>query len=146
MVRALGAGRVTPPTIGGLRAQRIFVQWVERYGVEVPARGGYRFNRARWPEGFIYFAIGETGPLKIGWSRNPLRRVKELGLCPIVFVSRQSIYDELNLHRRLRLFAEGHSTKRPNRAPEWFRRSSPVLSLAYMLANAAPHVAVLRAA
>ena len=132
---------MSAPVISGSAAQGVFARWLDLNGIDrPPGRYGYSFGDSGC--GFIYFARSESGSLKIGWSQEPRRRVRMQGISPVVFVSKQSIYDEGRLHRRLMDFAIGRSTKRPNRAPEWFAHWSPVVSLAFQLANTARELEV----
>jgi hypothetical protein len=131
-------------------ADAVIEAWIDDVGLTVDQwrlrRWGVResipcpFSFGREGDGVIYFAESDSGPIKVGWSSCPMRRVAALGnrsriFRPIVIVDGQSTKNEMALHSLLSRFSSGRRAPR-FRPVEWYLRESPVSSLAYRLANA----------
>jgi hypothetical protein len=89
-----------------------------------------------WPgtgrDGFLYFARALDGTMKVGWSSDPIRRVRGLVGYQLIVAIRGCTFDEEGLtHRFL------GSVSPPMRGREWYPAGSLVTSLAFRLRNAA---------
>lgn len=144
---------VVVPVVSAAVADVVFANWAEDLDVwsgsfswdgsdKWRRRARMAFLRASVPcSTFIYLAAADTGPIKVGLSQHPIQRVASLpGYEAIVAVAAQTRGVERELHNELRDFQvnggrdwAGHLGVKY----EWYERLSPVLSLAYRLANAA---------
>ena len=97
-------------------------------------RETYEVCKPIWFEGtseeqFVYFAIARDGALKLGWSRDPMRRAQSLGGHELlVVVANSSFKDEQWMHKRFAPF---------RLRGEWYQPHSPITNLAYWLRKSA---------
>lgn len=154
--------RVELPVVSPDAAVVVFATWVEDFDVEHgedyrepacdcgaqvgrdfrrPARFDFLTNANSSSGKYIYIAAAGSGPIKVGLSENPLRRMLALpGYTALVAIEHQTRGNERLLHREL----ENYRAWPRNRwggylgiKTEWFAPSVPLVSLAYRLANVA---------
>jgi len=67
-------------------------------------------------EGFVYFIrVGDYGPIKIGWSTNPMRRLKDL---------RTGSYDNVNIFNMIGYCKGSQSQEKALHAKLWRHKRS----------------------
>lgn len=134
------------PQLSAAGFDRVLRGWAEEFDVavplSVPCRWGHSSDR-------IYFACNETGVIKLGYSRDPAKRVKAFRKHELLAVTFGDEQFEFALHRMLRDFSlfkhEGGCGRRGGTMvhySEWYRADSPVVTLAYRVKNAADSVLV----
>lgn len=117
----------TYPIIQRLHAMVVIRRWRQANGISEHLWwiGGGKV-------GFIYFARAFDGTMKVGWSADPVRRVRGLiGHELVVAISGCSLHEEGCTHRFL------GSISTPSRGREWYPAGTIVTNLALWLRNAA---------
>jgi hypothetical protein len=113
--------------ISRLAAMAVIRRWRSAHGVNA-----HVYWDGGGPVGSIYFARAFDGTMKVGWSADPVRRVRSLiGYKLVVEVTGCFFREEASTHRFLA------SISRPVRGREWYPADSLVTSLAFWLSNAA---------
>ena len=134
VVSAAAATRVIEAWLDELDLQE---QWGWRWQYCLAKVLRYQFGEHPATSDVIYFAHAASSPIKVGWSAEPVKRIAALSsavpYAPIVLVENQLRSDEQRLHALLGRFSK---RRRPG-VCEWYHPNSPVMSLAYRLANAA---------
>lgn len=134
---------VAVPLISGDAAQDVATEWARDFGLVRKHNPGLPMlsSADRWPcRDTIYFAQPERGgPIKIGWSVDPIRRVRQLRswewfpYVPRVVVANQSFVREWFLHQDLQRFRQREGVI----GGEYYRPDSPVAELMLRLRLAA---------
>jgi hypothetical protein len=114
------------PLIGRVAAWDTIRSWQKDHEVD----GWLRWSRPFRSDGYVYFARNGDGVIKVGWSADPIRRIRGLaGKYEFVVAIVGCPYsDEDSLHRFL-----CWTIAKPVRGREWYAARSLVTSLAFRL-------------
>lgn len=141
--------QTSAPVVSPATAEAVFGEWADLFEIDSGwfshnprfdqrHRANVRFSRGA--DGYVYFAVAPTGPIKIGLSGQPLNRVRSFpGYEILVAISEQDASGESSIHDELKDFRRPHRelTYLHGVKHEWFTRESVLVSLIYRLRNAA---------